>query len=51
MSENKHKRYSVIDNKTGNVYKYTSLLWNFGWMLVFFFGVVAGIIITLCFKL
>jgi hypothetical protein len=36
------KRYTVTDNKTGNKYNYSYLVWNFAWAIVFAIGIITG---------
>lgn len=38
----KFKRYTVIDNHSGDKYYYSHLGWNFAWTIVFIGGILIG---------
>jgi hypothetical protein len=39
------KRYTLIDNKTGEKHHYSYLVWNFAWGIVFVMSVINGILL------
>lgn len=36
------KKYTIINNETGEKHNYSWLSWNLAWALVFIFGVITG---------
>ena len=40
------KRYTLIDNLTGNRTHYSRFGWNISWILVFVLGVILGYLIS-----
>jgi hypothetical protein len=39
-------RWVLIDEKTGDRYEYTSLVWELAWIIVWFGGVLSGMLFS-----
>jgi len=40
-----YSKYTLINNKTGDKYNYSFVMWNIAWVLVFILGIMTGAIL------